>query len=370
MAVLTGCDSPPSTYEVIKAKELKSGASNHDAHLAALAPYREEILQKLPAEKYATNDLIIPPAQAFRVPEWTEWADLKIKIHLPRTQEMFGPWIVAQVSGYFEMAGLRVKIIPSEPSEDYYATLQHEIVDAFIEPTGTRLIQAVANGMDMTAVQSLYQKNPNVITTIDTATPTDQISNATFTPEIFSQQIVGIDSNHTYFAGVTRDRWGVEPLNVRYVGFRVPNPFFIFENRVIFCETEIGATSAFFEIRKVRNWVHIPVDDYLSPQANWLTVVNNSLLNENPDVIKRYNWALFRAILDFFERPDEIKLTIRDAIEQKRHPSYIKLAWEARIPYIKGDGQKPLLSINKDALNWNAATLLQQGLLEVNETNE
>ncbi|MEM9025912.1 MAG: hypothetical protein AAGB06_03150, partial [Verrucomicrobiota bacterium] len=60
-----------------------------------------------------------------------------------------------------------------------------------------------------------------------------------------------------------------------------------------------------------------------------------------------------------------LKRPIRDLINHKRHPGFIKTAWSERIPYLLGNGQNPILSIRMENLDWDAAALLQQERIEL-----
>ncbi|MEM7671869.1 MAG: ABC transporter substrate-binding protein [Verrucomicrobiota bacterium] len=355
-----GCDSGPTRYETLIAEKLADGLDRNAAHFEALEPYRREIVTHFPASRYATNEFITNPAKGYLIPEWSERASLRIKVDFARTQESHGPWIVAQHRGYFDQVGLDVELVTAERDDDFYQLLTDGEVEAFIERTGSRLIRSVFRGHAVTAVQSLYQKNPHIFFTLDTNVPTDQKSNAVFTPEIFPGHIIGLNQENLYYIGLLRDRWDIEPLDVKYIKSRNPNSSSVLQKRVNMTEAEMGFTSALMSIHKIQNWVHFPVEDLLSPQVSWLTVFPNAYLERNPEVIRRYNWAMFRSTLDFLDDLDALKRPIRDFVEHKRHPGFIKTAWSERIPYLLGNGQNPILSIRMENLDWDAAALLQQ----------
>ena len=362
---MIGCDTGPTAYDSIFEERIKAGDDRTTAFFAALEPYEAIIEERMPAQSYARNDLTPSWADERTLPKWTETEELRIKFPFLANEEIFAAWYLAQIAGYFQEAGLNVTLSLRSKGEPHYESLKARETEVFIEPVGNRLIEEVAEGGKFVAVQRLFEINPNVVAALDASIPKDERSDSTLTPDGLRHNVVGLHGGGRYLAGVFRDRWGIDPLQVKYI-YQAPfSSGELIRGRTTLMVADVGNLVATMTAKRFRNWVQFALESHAIREPSWLSVFNADFVADKPEVVKRYNWAIMKAVADILADPKAVAKKIKKSLSIRRSETFIANAWQARLPFIKGSPFTPHLRIHMGTMNQTAAVLLQQKRIDI-----
>ena len=360
--VFVGC-SKPDVYDSIREEQKQGSMSAREAHYAAMEPYRGWIEENFPASGYTSNAYIHPMIDAATAPEWTERKSLRVAIN-GRTNERHAPWLMAESRGHFDSVGIDFEWHVLKRGEDPYDLLRQGKVDVLIERFGSRLIEEVAayDESPFLGISSLYQKTPYAIYSLDTGIEQSERSSATFQPAAFLGRIIELPNPQRYLLGIIEDRYDVPRIKMKAIGTNM-DPNRLLNGMSSFACVETGTFARVMNQREVRNWIIGNIEDILTPQLTWVSVVYHPEASGDQSWQQRYNWALMRGTFNILQSPQLAAPEIRKTSAQKSKPEHITQAWFARMRLVTGTRRTPLLSLDPTSINWEAAALLRHGYL-------
>ncbi len=343
-----GCsrEAPPATV-----------ASAPETFAATLA----RVQAVLPASGYVSNDYL--PAAGAPVPAWTE--KRRIRVGLPwLLNDEEAPWFVADAQGFFAAAGLEVELLPGGPGKNYLAQLAARTIDIGVINMSTHVAKFVASptGADVVIVGAVLRRTPEVILALDAAVPSDQPSTRPLTARDLVGRRIGIETTSQYLVEAVFERAGLPKVSATLV--RVTTVDALVHGRVQAVIAWIVNQPRLLEDAGYRNWHVLRLADLGWEDYADVSVVRPDLLDLDPQLVRRYLWALRQAVEFMLDHPAEAAaITRRRATDAALSETQIRRRFELQEPLIVAGDRPNLLRVDPAALDRTAAHLVRAGIL-------
>lgn len=226
-------------------------------------------------------------------------ASLPVQIKLPMgyiPNVQYAPFYVAVEKGYFADEGIALEFDYSFETDGVALVGANQL--PFALASGEQVLLARAQGLPVVYVLGWYQKYPVSIVSLadeQIKTPADLAGKRIGLPGLFGSNYVGLRAL-LYAAGlkesdVTLDSIGfnqVEVLAARQaqaiVGYTANEPIVLRANR--------------YEVNEIR------VSDYVNLASNGI-LTNETVLKQNPDLVRAFNRAFLRGLKETIQNPGE-----------------------------------------------------------------
>ncbi|MCE7985210.1 MAG: hypothetical protein DYG89_28900 [Caldilinea sp. CFX5] len=335
----------------------------------AFAQMLKQVEQTLPATTYVTNDYLPDPAAAW-TPLTCPTVD-KVRVGLSWVlDDEQALWYNALAKGFYQDVCLDVELVAGGPNIDQLQALRNGEVDVAVTAEGTWLIQTLAQtpDADLMAVGAFLKYSPVAMIGIDRAIPDTQPSTKQITPQDFVGQTIGLPhEGGQLFIRWLAAKYGlpVEQIYTVVEGFDLQP---LIKGTVDYHVGWILNEPRLVEQAGNRNWYALLVSDWGWNDYADLMVVRHGLLEQQPDLVKRYLAATAQGLQYLLDHPEEsadITLTYATALTLPRE--LVLRRFELQKPLIIGNDGLPPLHIVPERLNAHAAVLIQQGLLKLTD---
>lgn len=332
---------------------------------SALAAIRE----RMPAERHVSNDFLPPLDADLTQPPFAPLAEpVHLAVSMPWVlNDEEAPWYVAIERGYFSAFGLEIELIPGGPGIDALTLLVGGRAQIAVPAASTQLIRLLASrtSADLVAVSAKTKRSAYVWLMLDESTPRDQRSNRTISREDLLGRTVGIQAGYEWIWPFLANRWNLpeDAVRIRKVGF-TPDP--LVGGAVDFYAAWIVNQPRSLEAQGIQHWVALEfaslgLDDYMD-----VSVVTREMLETQPDLVRRYNWALAQAMDDILRDPQSAaEITVRWARDADLSVADVLRRFELERPLILEVDDLPPLRMRPALWDQIASVLLRYDQIEL-----
>lgn len=214
--------------------------------------------------------------------------------YIPSIQ--FAPFYVAMDKGYFRETGLEIDFDYSFETDGVTLVGSNEIPFAIV--SGEQVLLARSQGLPVVYVLAWYQDFPTaVISKAETKirTPQDLIGKKIGIPGLFGASYIGLRALLD-FAGIEENQ-----VILNSIGFNQVEALALDQQQAVVgyvTNEPIQLRARGYDVNVIR------VSDYVQLASNGL-ITNETVLKENPDLIRRMVRATLRGIHRTIEAPDE-----------------------------------------------------------------
>ncbi len=325
------------------------------------------VQQRLPAARYSTNEFIPssgtpPPVSGSRV---------SLRIGMPwLLNDEEAPWYIAQDRKFFAAAGLDVELLSGGPAHNYLAILAGGGVEIGVINMTTQVSKFVASptGADVVIVAVTLRRTPEAILAIDHDTPPDRRSTRVLKATDFAGKTIAVETTSQYVMESVLALNGQPPGDVKFL--RVSTVDTLIMRRVDAMASWIVNQPRLLEDAGYRNWIAYPLADHGWEGAADVSVVRRDFLQQQPDVVRRYLWALRQAVEFMLDDPvTSAEITSRYATGQPLTPAQVLRRFDLQRDLVIGDGRAGLLRSDPDAIDRTAAHMVRAGVIALPAAN-
>jgi NitT/TauT family transport system substrate-binding protein len=230
-------------------------------------------------------------------PEKAESAPVKIKLpmgYIPNVQ--YAPFYVAVDKGYFTDEGIELEFDYSFETDGVALVGANKLQFSLV--SGEQVLLARAQGLPVVYILSWFQKYPvSVVSHVDEniVTPADLAGKRIGLPGLFGANYVGLRAL-LYAAGLKES-----DVTLDSIGFNQVEALATRQEQAI-----VGYTANEPIVLRAKGYAvnEIRVSDYVQLASNGI-LTNETVLKENPDLVRGFNRAFLRGLKDTIENPDE-----------------------------------------------------------------
>jgi ABC-type nitrate/sulfonate/bicarbonate transport system substrate-binding protein len=360
LVLMTGCGAEPPA----PAASASGGTSGPVA-----VPSAEQVLacveRQFPAGLYFTNgflpgkDLVPPPASA---------AVERIRVGMPWIfNDEIAPWFVAEEMGYFREVGLDVTLVPGGPGIDPLQLLVAGRIDIAVPAPGSAVISLNASrtGAEVVAVGAVLKAGPTVFIALDKDTPKTGRSTRKIGPKDFAGKIVGVQAGYEFYVEALMQRSGLPPgsVEIRRAGF-TPDP--LTAGVLDFYMGWIMNQPRMIEQAGFTNWISFTMRDHAWDEYSDLSVVRRADLATRGEMLRRYLYALRRAVDFLLVEPERAAaITAKRAVDETLSTEEVLQRFRLQRELLTGGDDLPPLHMRAESWNRLAAALVQYGRVQI-----
>jgi NitT/TauT family transport system substrate-binding protein len=360
LVLMTGCGAEPPA----PAASASGGTSGPVA-----VPSAEQVLacveRQFPAGLYFTNgflpgkDLVPPPASA---------AVERIRVGMPWIfNDEIAPWFVAEEMGYFREVGLDVTSVPGGPGIDPLQLLVAGRIDIAVPAPGSAVISLNASrtGAEVVAVGAVLKAGPTVFIALDKDTPKTGRSTRKIGPKDFAGKIVGVQAGYEFYVEALMQRSGLPPgsVEIRRAGF-TPDP--LTAGVLDFYMGWIMNQPRMIEQAGFTNWISFTMRDHAWDEYSDLSVVRRADLATRGEMLRRYLYALRRAVDFLLVEPERAAaITAKRAVDETLSTEEVLQRFRLQRELLTGGDDLPPLHMRAESWNRLAAALVQYGRVQI-----
>jgi NitT/TauT family transport system substrate-binding protein len=230
-------------------------------------------------------------------PEKAESAPVKIKLpmgYIPNVQ--YAPFYVAVDKGYFTDEGIELEFDYSFETDGVALVGANKLQFSLV--SGEQVLLARAQGLPVVYILSWFQKYPvSVVSHVDEniVTPADLAGKRIGLPGLFGANYVGLRAL-LYATGLKES-----DVTLDSIGFNQVEALATRQEQAI-----VGYTANEPIVLRAKGYAvnEIRVSDYVQLASNGI-LTNETVLKENPDLVRGFNRAFLRGLKDTIENPDE-----------------------------------------------------------------
>ena len=230
-------------------------------------------------------------------PEKAESAPVKIKLpmgYIPNVQ--YAPFYVAVDKGYFTDEGIELEFDYSFETDGVALVGANKLQFSLV--SGEQVLLARAQGLPVVYILGWFQKYPvSVVSHVDEniVTPADLAGKRIGLPGLFGANYVGLRAL-LYAAGLKES-----DVTLDSIGFNQVEALATRQGQAI-----VGYTANEPVVLRAKGYAvnEIRVSDYVQLASNGI-LTNETVLKENPDLVRAFNRAFLRGLKDTIENPDE-----------------------------------------------------------------
>lgn len=334
--------------------------------VAELAEIVACIEENFPAENYITNEFLPDPDA-----EWTamecETVD-QIRVLMPWVlNDEEAPWYNAVEQGYFADVCLEVELVPGGPGIQPVQLLAGGAVDIAVVAGASRIPAAVASPTpaDVVGVGTFLKHSPYIWMGLDTDIPQDQPSSKELTPEDLVGKRIGIQGGDDYFAEFLIGRYGLpeDAFTIVEAGF-TPDPLLV--GAIDYFAAWVVNQPRLAEAQGYMNWTAFRFSEWGWDGYADVSTVRRAMIEENPDLIRRYLAATNQGLKFLLENPDaSAETAVTYGIDAPVTKEEALRRFQLQEDLIVGSDELPLMHMVPERWNEELATLVQYGQFEL-----
>jgi NitT/TauT family transport system substrate-binding protein len=358
----TGCGGGGNENSGIPVSELPERKSSLSREAIETA-----VRERLPASSYMTNDYL-PGEGDFETYAASPPESLRtIRVGMPWIRsDGFSPLYLGIDQGYFAAVGLEIEMVPGGPGRDHLQTLVGGQVDFAITADGMNLpvFAASRTNGDVVGLASFLKKNPVAYLSFDPEVPPGEKSGAEVSYTAFENSTIGVLRGRTHYVEFLVDHFGLDPetVKVRWTG---STPEALITGVVDHWAAWILDQPRMLEQNGYNNWRAFYFHDLGWKQYCDIVVTRRDILENDPEMVRRFLAALARSLDFYFEKPAEAaEITSRYATDVSFSPADVERRFSVERELVRGDDGLPLLHMDPERWNEVTSTLVEYGMID------
>lgn len=355
--------APASSGESAAAASAAEPAADANAKFAEILQCVQE---NFPAENYISNDYL-PAAAAPWEPMACESYD-KIKVLMPWVlNDEEAPWYNAVEKGFFKDVCLEVELVPGGPGIQPIQLLAGGAVDIAVVAGASRIPASVASPTpaDIVAVGTMLKHSPYIWMGLDKDIAQDQLSAKKLTPQDLVGKKIGLQAGDEYFAEYLIQKYNLpaDAFTLVEAGF-TPDPLLV--GAIDYFAAWIVNQPRLAEGQGFMNWTAFRFSDWGWDGYSDVSTVNRTLLETNPELVKRYLAAVNQGMIFLLENPEEsAEIAVNYGVDAQMTTDQVLRRFELQKDLIEGSDDLPVMHMSAERWNSEVATLVQYGQLEL-----
>ncbi len=322
--------------------------------------------ENFPAESYATNEFLPEPGAAWEPMDCDSIDPIKVGMSWI-LNDGAAPWYNAIELGYFADVCLEVEMVKGGPDVDQVRRLAEGEVDVAVDAAGSGTPRTIASSgqNSLVAVGTFLQHSPYVWLGIDHNTPRDQRSDRQLEPDDFAGKKIAIYLGEAFLLDFLANRHGLETGGISLsAATAVVDP--LVQGEVDFTAAWIVNEPRAMEELGYMNWVAFNFGEQGWDTYADVSIVRRDMLEDNPDLVKRYLAALNQGIEYLLENPDaSADIALVYAVDAELTKEQTLRRFELQEPLIRERGGLPLTHMSAHRWNSQVAAMIQYGLVDV-----
>ena len=324
-----------------------------------------------PATEYVVNELL-PANTDLELEPWTgPLTKLRVGLNWIKNDEVTQLYVGID-HGYFEAVGIELEVIPGGPGRRPLPLLVSGYLDIYIEAAGSQVIWALNSKtpVPLVVLGGVLQQYPYSFITLDRGTPPDQRSEKKLTPEDFVGKKIGLSPGAPdYLRRFFFEQTGLSEEDIEIVAAGATIEPLI-AGAYDFYGSWMDNDPRMLEHLGYYNWTYWSFPDHGWSDLSTLVTVLPEMLDEKPDLLRRFLKALTLATIDMSENPEAAADAALNHIEGTTLTKELILK---RIRFqIEATRQRteerPILYIDPDRFNQVAARMYQYGSIDLQAT--
>ncbi len=341
----------------------ESAAVDQEAELAGILACVEE---NFPAESYITNEFLPDPN--------AEWVSMdcdttdKIKVLMPWVlNDEEAPWYNAVEKGYFADVCLDVELVPGGPGSQPIQLLAGGAVDIAVVAGASRIPASVASPTpaDVVGVGTFLKHSPYIWMGLDADVAQDQPSTKKLTPQDLVGKKIGVQPGDEYFAEFLIGKYGLpkDAFTLAEAGF-TPDPLLM--GAMDYFAAWIVNQPRLAESQGYMNWTAFRFSDWGWDGYSDVSTVRREMIDQNPDLIRRYLAATNQGLKFLLENPEEsAEIAVNYGTDAPVTKEEALRRFELQADLITGSDDSPLMEMSLERWNNDVATQIQFGQMEL-----
>ena len=348
------------------AEEAAAGEATAGDQEAQLAEILACVEENFPAETYITNEFLPDPDA-----EWTamdcDTVD-QIKVLMPWVlNDEEAPWYNAVEKGYYADVCLEVELMPGGPGIQPVQLLAGGAVDIAVVAGASRIPASVASPTpaDVVGVGTFLKHSPYIWMGLDADVPQDQPSTKELTPQDLVGKKIGIQAGDDYFAEFLIGKYNLpaDAFEIVEAGF-TPDPLLV--GAIDYFAAWIVNQPRLAEAQGYRNWTAFRFSDWGWDGYSDVSTVRREMIDENPDLIRRYLAATNQGLKFLLENPEEsADISVAYGTDAPVTREEALRRFELQKDLIEGNDGQQLMYMSLDRWNSEVATQIQFGQIEL-----
>lgn len=338
-------------------------AAAQEAEYAEILACVEE---NFPAETYFTNEFLPDPN--------AEWVAMdcdtvdQIKVLMPWVlNDEEAPWYNAVEKGFYADVCLEVELVPGGPGIQPVQLLAGGAVDIAVVAGGSRIAAALASPTpaDVVAVGTILKHSPYIWMGLDNDIPQDQVSTKELTPEDLVGKKIGLQAGAEYFADYLIGKYNLpeDAFELVEAGF-TPDPLLV--GAIDYFAAWIVNQPRLAEAQGYMNWTAFQFSDWGWDGYSDVSAVRREMIDENPDLVRRYLAATHQGLQFLLENPEEsAQIASEYGTDAPVTPEEAMRRFDLQEALILGSDDLPLQHMSAERWNSEIASLVQFGQFEL-----
>ena len=221
------------------------------------------------------------------------------------------------------------------------------------------------DGADIVAVGALIKHSPYIWLGLDHDTPLDQRSEKKLTPQDFIGKTIGLHEGEGHFFDQISARYGISPDQVELVvtGYS-PEP--VIAGEMDYTGAWLINEPRLMEAQGYMNWVAFQFSEWGWDDYSEVLVVRRSMLEENPDLVRRYLAAVVQGFRHVLENPEQsAEIAVRYAVDVELTKEQALRRYQLQEALVVGVDELPLGHMSAARWNRQVASLIQYDQMEL-----
>ncbi len=322
--------------------------------------------ENFPAESYMTNELLPDPDAEWQSFDCDTVDQLRVLMPWVLNDEE-APWYNAVAKGFYTDVCLEVELVPGGPGIQPIQLLAGGAVDIAVVAGASRIPSAVSSPTpaDVVAVGTVLKQTPYVWMGLDADIPQDQVSTKELTPQDLVGKKIGIQAGDDYLANFLIGKYGLpeDAFEIVEAGF-TPDPLLV--GAVDYIAAWVVNQPRLAEAQGYKNWTALRFSDWGWRGYADVSTVRREMLDENPELIRRYLAATHQGLKFLLDNPEEsAEIAVEYGIDAPLTPADALRRFELQRSLIEGGDGLPLMHMSPVHWNEEVAALIQFGQIDV-----
>ena len=364
--LLVGCSSQESDTVDASNADLPQVFTIDSQAEMELQSHIQTVVRELPASSYATNALL--EQLNFTETETASWQRRKLTIGLPWIfNDQHAPFYIAQHQGFFEAAKLDVDLKEGGPARDSLKLLAGGSVDIAITSGGNAVIRLMASrtGIEVMAIGALNRLGSYIWLAIDSSIDADSPSQRVLTPQDFVGKTVGLQEGGEIYRDFFLKQFGFSSEQLKFTRAGA-TPDVLLAGTVDFYGAIYENQPRLLEGMGVRNWMAFRFSDYGWDDFHNTHVVLKKFLEKEPEVLRRYLWAMREATQFLLDHPEKAAdITLNFGLTTSLTREQVLRRFELQRDSIEAVEGAPLMHMDMDKWNRVGGLLSMYGQIQL-----
>lgn len=322
--------------------------------------------ENFPAELYITNEFLPDPDA-----EWEQFdCDTvdQIKVLMPWVlNDEEAPWYNAVEQGYYADACIEVELVPGGPGIQPIQLLAGGAVDIAVVAGASRIPASVASPTpaDVVGVGTFLKHSPYIWMGLDADVAQDQPSLKELTPEDLVGSKIALQGGDDYFADFLIGKYGLpeDSFEIVEAGF-TPDPLLV--GAVDYFAAWIVNQPRLAEAQGYMNWTAFRFSEWGWDGYSDVSTVRREMLEENPDLVRRYLAATHQGLKFLLENPEaSADIAVEYGVDAPITKEEALRRFELQEDLVIGTDDLPLMHMSLERWNRDVATQVQFGQIEL-----